>query len=48
MEAAQQTNFTGFRGGEKVQNRFVYTTKYCLPLLRTAKKEERIIPIRHT
>lgn len=31
-----------------MENRFVCTTKHCLPLLRTAKGEMRIIPRRRT
>ena len=42
----QQADYTGFRKGENLYNRFVYTTKHCLPLLRTVKREVRIIPIR--
>lgn len=42
----QQVDFPGSRGGEKRKNRKVCTTLPCLPLLKTAKKEARLIPIR--
>lgn len=47
-DSPQQADFPGFRGGEKRENRFVCTTKHCLPLLRTAIEEVRLIPIRRT
>lgn len=42
----QPVDFPGSRGGEKRKNRKVCTTLPCLPLLKTAKEEARLIPIR--
>lgn len=42
----QQANFTGFCWGKNRENRKVCTTLPCLPLLRTVKRDIRIITIR--
>ena len=42
----QQANFPGFCGGRKPGNRKVYTTLPCLPLLKTAKEEIRLISMK--
>lgn len=42
------SRFSRFSRRRKRENRFVCTTKHCLPLLRTAIEEVRLIPIRRT